>query len=152
MRHVEADLQKEVRHVEADLQKEVRHVEADLQVRLDREEILPLSAKSEPALRELAGRYARHLASASDTPFADVCFSASTGRAALTWRVAVVAGSAAQARERLTRFAEGKNADEVFHGRATDVGRGLLVAPKPQSGEGGTPRQAGHGQPPEGAG
>jgi acyl transferase domain-containing protein len=45
--------------------------------------VLAISARSEPALDELARRYADRLASLTDARLADVCFSAGVGRAHL---------------------------------------------------------------------
>ncbi len=50
--------------------------------------LLALSAKTETALRELAGRYAPHLAGERSS-LADVCFSANTGRARFEYRLAI---------------------------------------------------------------
>jgi amino acid adenylation domain-containing protein len=68
--------------------------------------LLPLSAKSEPALRELAGRYAEHLAGAAD-PLVDICHTAGTGRAHFEHRLAVVGASAEEVRERLLSHVRG---------------------------------------------
>ena len=63
--------------------------------------LLTLSAKSETALRELAGNYVAHLEAHPETPFADICFTAATGRAHFEHRLALVAGSSSDARARL---------------------------------------------------
>nr|VFJ58603.1 MAG: Acyl transferase domain-containing protein [Candidatus Kentron sp. DK] len=55
--------------------------------------LLTLSAKSEPALRELAESYAVWLAAHPEIPLADVCFTAYTGRSHFEHRLALVAGS-----------------------------------------------------------
>ena len=55
--------------------------------------VLPLSAKSPAALRELAARYARHLAETPGQDLADVCFTAATGRSHFGHRAAVIGGS-----------------------------------------------------------
>ncbi|MDP2293673.1 MAG: type I polyketide synthase, partial [Actinomycetota bacterium] len=53
--------------------------------------VLTLSARTETALRTLAGRYACSLAAHPDLSITDVCASANTGRARLAWRLAIVA-------------------------------------------------------------
>jgi acyl transferase domain-containing protein len=72
----------------------------------DTARLVPLSARNEAALRELAARYAAHLV--ADAPsFADVATTASTGRAHLSHRVAIVADGAEQLRHDLEAFAAG---------------------------------------------
>ena len=66
--------------------------------------LLALSAKGEAATRELARRFADSLDSQT---LADVCFTANTGRAALTHRLAVTAASTDQLRDKLSAFANG---------------------------------------------
>jgi acyl transferase domain-containing protein/acyl carrier protein len=62
--------------------------------------ILTLSAKTEQALTELAHRYKEHLETSTES-WADVCFTANAGRTHFSERVAVVAESAATARDQL---------------------------------------------------
>ncbi len=69
------------------------------------EHILALSAKSEPALRELAGRYAAFLRGAG-AALSDVCFTAHTGRANFKQRMVVAAHTPEQMIDRLAAFAE----------------------------------------------
>jgi acyl transferase domain-containing protein/acyl carrier protein len=69
--------------------------------------VLMLSARSDAALRALAGRYACWLGEHPDAALADVAFSANTGRAALEHRAAVVAADTAEARSRLAGLAAG---------------------------------------------
>ncbi len=66
--------------------------------------VLALSARSETALRELARRYADHLATGPGL-LADVCFTANTGRAPFEHRLAIDAGSIEDLHERLAAFA-----------------------------------------------
>jgi acyl transferase domain-containing protein len=66
--------------------------------------ILALSAKTRPALRQLAERYAAHIKRDPDASWADLCFTANTGRAHLSIRHCVVAATAAQAEEQLRSF------------------------------------------------
>jgi acyl transferase domain-containing protein/acyl carrier protein len=64
--------------------------------------VLALSAKTDQALVELARRYSEHLGATTDN-WADVCFTANAGRSHFSERVALVAESAAAAREKLER-------------------------------------------------
>jgi myxalamid-type polyketide synthase MxaB len=79
--------------------------------------LLTLSAKSETALAELAGRYERYFAAAPGD-LGDVCFTAASGRAQLPHRLAAVVHSAAEARETLARLAAGESTTRAHRGRA----------------------------------
>ena len=79
------------------------------------EHVLTLSAKTESALRDLAERYARHLATPG-VDFADACFTASTGRAQLEHRLAIVAGGGAAAHDLLSRWLAGESSPRVVLG------------------------------------
>jgi malonyl CoA-acyl carrier protein transacylase len=72
--------------------------------------LLTLSAKTAAALKQLAARYEKHLAAHPTLAWADICFSANTGRSHFNHRLGVVASSVAQAREKLTAFIEGQTA------------------------------------------
>jgi acyl transferase domain-containing protein len=72
--------------------------------------LLTVSAKQEPALRELIERYSDCLA---DAPLADVAFNANTGRAHFAHRVAVVASSAGHAVQQLAAHLAGEDAPGV---------------------------------------
>jgi len=63
--------------------------------------LLTLSAKTEKALLELAGRYVRYLDSEPEADLGDICFTANTGREHFNHRWAVVAGSQTELREQL---------------------------------------------------
>jgi acyl transferase domain-containing protein/acyl carrier protein len=65
--------------------------------------LLPLSAKSEKALRELAKRYEAVLAENPDC-VADICFTAAVGRAHFSHRLAVVGEDSRSLREQLAAF------------------------------------------------
>ncbi|MGE0158275.1 MAG: type I polyketide synthase [Gemmatimonadales bacterium] len=79
---------------------------------------LPLSAKSEAALRALAGRFERLLDSDDIGSFADIAHTAAVGRSPLTHRAAVVASSAAEARAALAALADGGTHDSLRQGTA----------------------------------
>ena len=67
--------------------------------------LLALSARDNKALGELADNYAAHLEGRTETDsgdmFADVCFTAANGRLPFAHRLALVSGSAIDAREQL---------------------------------------------------
>lgn len=79
--------------------------------------ILALSAKTEEALDRLADRYETFLGSAPETPLADLCHTANTGRAHFGSRMGIVAASTAELREKLRSRRSGK-ANGVFRGNA----------------------------------
>ncbi|MFI6338848.1 thioester reductase domain-containing protein [Streptomyces sp. NPDC050535] len=100
-------------------------------------DLLVLSATSQVALRDLAARYAAHLGLPGDSSseavaegtggstrgggasLGDMCRAAALGRAQLPQRMALVAGSAVELRDRLRRFAAGQAAPGVVTGRAS---------------------------------
>jgi acyl transferase domain-containing protein/thioesterase domain-containing protein len=60
-------------------------------------QVIPLSAKTETALREVSSRLARHLRDNPDLRLADVAFTAQVGRKAFPWRRFIVASDTAEA-------------------------------------------------------
>ncbi|MDT0346928.1 type I polyketide synthase [Streptomyces litchfieldiae] len=90
-------------------------------------ELLLLSGKSEAALRGQAGRWADWLANRDDVPFRSLCRAAAVGRAHLPHRLAVVAGSPEQLRERLAAFTAHGRPPGLVSGRAAP-GRKSRVA------------------------
>ena len=73
--------------------------------------LLPLSARTTPAVRELAGRYAAFLDAHPATAFGDVCHTAGAGRSQhIGSRAVVMAPHAAGATEALRRMARGDGA------------------------------------------
>ncbi|MDT0441056.1 type I polyketide synthase [Streptomyces johnsoniae] len=71
-------------------------------------ELLTLTARDEPALRALAGRWAAHLAAHPDLAPAAVARTANTGRSRQPARTAVVAGSTEELAEHLGELAGGR--------------------------------------------
>ncbi len=69
--------------------------------------VLALSARSEAALSSVVDRAAARLAD-SRVSFEDICFTAGTGRSHFEHRIAVVAGSAGEARKRLASAVRGR--------------------------------------------
>lgn len=88
---------------------------------------LPLSARDANALRELAGRYAVKLQAQPAPALADVAAGASQGRAQLAHRLALHAGSSAEAAEQLAAFAAEQPAVGVVSGQAPLGGRARPV-------------------------
>ncbi len=68
-------------------------------------ELLCVSARSEEALRALASKYAARLGTDLAPAFADACFTAGTGRAHFSHRLAVVAETPSRAAAELAAFA-----------------------------------------------
>ncbi len=80
--------------------------------------ILALSAKSEAALRALAGRYAAALSGLTDDRLADLCATANTGRAGFAHRLAAHAATAPELQAQLTAFAAGNAPPAARYGLA----------------------------------
>ncbi|MCC5622346.1 type I polyketide synthase [Nostoc sp. CHAB 5715] len=66
--------------------------------------LLTLSAKTLTALEHLARKYVDYFQQHQDVSFADVCFSANTGRSHLEYRLAIIADSSTVACEKLYHF------------------------------------------------
>ncbi|HXA48695.1 MAG TPA: type I polyketide synthase, partial [Candidatus Acidoferrum sp.] len=69
--------------------------------------VLTLSAKNTAALRELAERFERYLATSTE-PLGDICFTANAGRKQFAERLSVVGETAAQMRDSLQAFLRGE--------------------------------------------
>ena len=85
--------------------------------------LLTLSAKSEPALRELVHRYAEFSTQHRDINLGDLCYTAHTGRTHFTHRLSVTAASTHQLQTKLTAY----GADAL----PTGVSRGTVAEYKP---------------------
>jgi len=81
--------------------------------------LLTLSAKSEPALRDLALSYQDFCTTHPDTNLADLCFTANTGRSHFDHRLAIAASSLSQLQERLTAFIQGDSPEVWAYGTIT---------------------------------
>ncbi|NJR64506.1 MAG: SDR family NAD(P)-dependent oxidoreductase, partial [Leptolyngbyaceae cyanobacterium CRU_2_3] len=66
--------------------------------------LLTLSAKTEAALRELVVCYQQYLVAHPSASWADICFTANTGRSHFSHRLAIVAETIAAAQQQLTDF------------------------------------------------
>ncbi|UFP94721.1 type I polyketide synthase [Gloeobacter morelensis] len=104
--------------------------------------LLTLTARSEPALRQLAGRFAHHLNAADAAQLPDICFSANTGRTLFAFRLALVAEQPAEMARLLAAFAGGERPPGLHFGhvprqRTAGEGakKGLYARPEASAGE-----------------
>ncbi|WP_323808745.1 type I polyketide synthase [Nostoc sphaeroides] len=79
--------------------------------------ILTLSAKTAPALAELAQQYQDFFASHPEVSLADICFSGNTGRSHFEHRLAVVGKSAVQMCQQLSAFVTGEETSGLKSGQ-----------------------------------
>jgi len=89
--------------------------------------LLTLSAKTEAALKDMAGRMISYLETDPSTSLGDVCFTANTGRAHFAHRLAVVAEEPTQIVEKLTAFATGITSDRLLSGQVTRNSRAKVA-------------------------
>ena len=83
--------------------------------------LLALSARTEPSLRALAGRFAAYVDTHPAASTADICFTANAGRAHHEHRVAIACDSVGDLLESLTRVARGEGDGRgVVRGAAGD--------------------------------
>ncbi|MEB3358629.1 MAG: hybrid fatty acyl-AMP ligase/type I polyketide synthase [Synechococcales bacterium] len=92
--------------------------------------LFTLSAKSAPALRDLARRYETFLNRHPEASLTDVCGTANTGRAHLSHRLAVVAESRDRLQERLLDFIS-QDDGELQSGSAKAIAHGTVQAGSP---------------------
>ena len=82
--------------------------------------VLALSARTEPALRAVVGRYAAYLREHPDVPLADLCFTANAGRAHHEQRLAIACASVAELAEQLEYVQRGESARGVVRGEPAE--------------------------------
>ncbi len=75
--------------------------------------IFVLSAKTDGALKELAGRYENYLSGASGLNIEDVCYTASVGRAHFNCRLSIVEETTKGLCGKLRLFVEGRESDGI---------------------------------------
>jgi len=85
--------------------------------------LLVLSARSTPALQELAQAYVKYFSGDPSANLADVCLAAAAGRAALPHRLALVAANVSTASAALDSFARGTGGAEIITGKAKQAPR-----------------------------
>jgi acyl transferase domain-containing protein/trans-aconitate methyltransferase/acyl carrier protein len=90
-------------------------------------ELLVVSGKSEAAVQAQAARLAGHLQEHPEVGLGDLCLSLGTTRSAMEERVAIVAGTVAEARQALEAASQGETAGGVVRGRASLAGGGKVV-------------------------
>ena len=83
------------------------------------EHLLVLSARSEVALKQLAGRYVQWLETDPVAGLADVCYSAGVGRSHLGERAAAVVNSFAEAKELLAKLERGEAGGRWHRGQGS---------------------------------
>ena len=81
--------------------------------------VLTISARSESALAEQAGRWAQRLETRSSDPVADVAYTANAGRTHFAHRAAIVAKSTDHAREQLMAIAKGETPPDTVRAHVT---------------------------------
>jgi acyl transferase domain-containing protein/short-subunit dehydrogenase/acyl carrier protein len=89
--------------------------------------VLPISARSEQALQELAKQYAQKLCATSSPSLHDFCFSASTRRAHHNHRLVTVADSSEAMVKKLHTFVEHGRSEKVSVGAAIEGSRPVFV-------------------------
>ena len=82
--------------------------------------LLALSARQDAVLDDLARQFAQRLDEQPER-FSDICFTANAGRAHLTNRLALSAGTAAEARDKLLAFVNREEAEGVFYNQLLDT-------------------------------
>lgn len=88
-------------------------------------ELLMLSAKSETALHNLATRYVAYLSLHPDVSLSDLCYTAQFGRAHFARRLAVVADSSEEMRQRLSLWIESTPLTSAIAGCADNLVRNM---------------------------
>ncbi len=78
--------------------------------------LLALSARTAPALENLASRYVQHFERHPDASLADVCFTAGVGRAHLSNRLALTAATVEEARAKLVAYVADPAATGLLRG------------------------------------
>ena len=91
--------------------------------------LLTISAKTSPALRDLAESYAQRLATTSAAEFGDVCFTAAAGRAQGKHRLAVVAADPAEARRRLLAWHGNEQSADCLSGTVDSPAQAVFLFP-----------------------
>ncbi|MDQ2100538.1 MAG: beta-ketoacyl synthase N-terminal-like domain-containing protein [Tychonema bourrellyi B0820] len=82
--------------------------------------LLTLSAKTKPALEQMVRNYEKHLATHPNLEWADVCYTTNTRRTHFHERLAVVADSVSQAREKLLADLAGAENTNLFKGSKSE--------------------------------
>ncbi|MEW6234513.1 MAG: SDR family NAD(P)-dependent oxidoreductase [Candidatus Omnitrophota bacterium] len=79
--------------------------------------ILPLSAKNEVALKQLAARYADYFEQNPNTPIADACYTAGAGRSHFENRLAAAGAASEDFKDALRKFSQGEKTKSLTSAR-----------------------------------
>jgi acyl transferase domain-containing protein/NADPH:quinone reductase-like Zn-dependent oxidoreductase/acyl carrier protein len=90
--------------------------------------LLPLSAKEEGALQDLAASYCKHLESVPSQTLCNICYTAGVGRTHFGHRLVVIAEDEAQMAQQLSTFVNRGTDAGVIHGVVSVEGRPPKVA------------------------
>ncbi|NUQ61200.1 MAG: SDR family NAD(P)-dependent oxidoreductase [Pirellulales bacterium] len=90
-------------------------------------DVLALSAKTQSALKSLAGAYADWLDANPDTTVAEIGFSAGAGRSHFNHRLAVVTADRDGLRRQLAAYRDGETAENAIYGQVKVVPRAKLA-------------------------
>lgn len=85
--------------------------------------LFTLSARTDVALTQLAHRYKTHLAANPELNLSDICFTANTGRSHFNQRLAIVAASTLELRDKLATFTMGQTTAGVFQAQGKIQGK-----------------------------
>src|SRR5205823_5080511 len=80
-------------------------------------QLLPLSAQTSDALKDLARSYLKHLEEYTDQALHDICYTASVRRTHHDYRLAIVSRSRQDAHDKLAAFIRGETGLELISGR-----------------------------------
>ena len=89
--------------------------------------VVTLSARSDEALRALAGRWHAHVSANPELTPGDVGYTANVGRAHLTHRAALVATSSSQLADRLAALTAGDDVEGAYTGQVQEQGRAKVA-------------------------
>jgi 3-oxoacyl-[acyl-carrier-protein] synthase II len=89
--------------------------------------LFTLSARTEPALRQLVERYIQHLQRHPDLPLSDLCWTANTGRSPFPYRLAILTDSLPDLLQKLRSVLQGPLESGVYQGRAQPIAPALQI-------------------------
>ncbi len=93
--------------------------DSDQEILLERPfELLTLSAKTEPALKDLVLSYQDYLASNPEATLADICYTANVGRTHFNHRLAIAVNSQAQLQQKLASLSASQSPKGIVYGDA----------------------------------
>ncbi|WP_424102172.1 type I polyketide synthase [Moorena producens] len=90
--------------------------------------ILTLSAKSEKALLQLAQSYQKFLGNNSTAAYADICFTANTGRNHFSHRLAIVTSDQQEAADKLAKISAAAEANGVLYRQLSSNNKSPKIA------------------------